>query len=250
MKKIVSMLLVMAICCGLLMGCGGSKTATGTVTSEDNEEPKQEEPKLEVSQQKYYVYDDGVSGYAIAAFCEIKNTGNIPVGINSVTVQYEKADGTSLGDNGYPEFAPLVLEPGEIGFVVSNEMAGMYTINAPEDVAKMNVSIDYGAAKDKQNVLNVSNEQIVDTPFNPTQKGVSCTVNNPGEKDTEYFTLLVGMYDASGNLIGVTFNSDMPTISAGGDTICKSDGWLMSDASIWDKVASLKGVAYVTSYME
>ena len=108
--------------------------------------------------------------------------------------------------------------------------------------------IDYGKTTgDDTTSLQVGDMEITNNyDYNVSGFAGTAVVTNPYDKNAEYFSLLAGMYDADGNLVGVMDSMDSNGIAAGAQARCTA-AWLPDSREIPDKVTSLKASARITS---
>jgi hypothetical protein len=74
-------------------------------------------------------------------------------------------------------------------------------------------------------------------------------VTNPYDKDVEYYSLLAGMYNEDGKLVGVMECLDFNSLGANSKARSITS-WLPESREIPDQVKSLKASARVTSFKE
>ena len=88
-----------------------------------------------------------------------------------------------------------------------------------------------------------------DYDYNVSGFAGTTVVTNPYNKDVEYYSLLAGMYDKDGKLIGVMDSMDNNRINSKSKSRATAS-WLPDSRIIPDKVKTLKASARVTSFVE
>ena len=198
----------------------------------------------------YYVYDSGVSssGLDYLGFCEYKNTSSENLKVNSIEFQYFDKDNVMVGSSDMPEYSLDYLESGASGYALDTYSSFNSVISSSDEIARVDVLIDYGKTTGADTTsLQVGDMEITNN-YDNNVSGFAGTavVTNPYDKNAEYFSLLAGMYDADGNLVGVMDSMDSNGIAAGAQARCTA-AWLPDSREIPDKVTSLKASARITS---
>ena len=198
----------------------------------------------------YYVYDSGVSssGLDYLGFCEYKNTSSENLKVNSIEFQYFDKDNVMVGSSDMPEYSLDYLESGASGYALDTYSSFNSVISSSDEIARVDVLIDYGkTTSDDTTSLQVGDMEITNNyDYNVSGFAGTAVVTNPYDKNAEYFSLLAGMYDADGNLVGVMDSMDSNGIAAGAQARCTA-AWLPDSREIPDKVTSLKASARITS---
>lgn len=247
MKKIFAIALSAIMCFGLAACSGGGSTSS---KSEGNNTESSE--GIEITQQDYYIYDEFGDGTSYGALCyaELTNNSNNTLQITNAVVTLYDANDVSLGECDFPDIAPSIIKPGEKGILYDSSGSLSFAIENPDSVASMEIELDYSEVGDDANSLNVEDETIInDYQYNVSGMGVQCVVENPYDKNVEYYILLAGMYDSEGKLIGVCNSSDSSSIKAG-EKIHSVASWLPDDGSVWSNVDSVRCYSCVGYFEE
>lgn len=210
--------------------------------------------KLEINPLKiekgYYIYEGLGDKDTVLGFASFENLSKKTLKIEDIKVEYLDKNGTTLatGDMDTVEHTPEYIGKGETGYIY-DAYSGDDIDNA-KDVSKIVVSIDYKPADKSEDgtTLKVENVAIKrDYISNVSGFAGVATLTNPHDKEAEYYTFLVGMYDKNNKLIGVM--DKMSDTKIRGKSKAKATAaWLPDSREIPNKVKSLKGSAYVTAY--
>lgn len=85
--------------------------------------------------------------------------------------------------------------------------------------------------------------------YDTTHFAAEAVLTNPHNRDAEYYTFLVGMYDAEDKLIAVTNSFDTTPINAGGKARVTA-GWLPDSRLKPDATVRMQGAACVTKFAD
>lgn len=209
MKKILAAVMTAALIF-TLSGCGSSGTtntsATGSNSSKDSEDA------IQIVASGAYVSDlyggNGSEPDPIGnVYCEYKNVSDKPITITSFDASFMDASGTVL-DSGYTIYAPKTLNPGETGFDGAMRFSGSgLTMDVQPTVS---FKPEYKTAGTVDNPLKAESVAIVSTSGyggDVNNQIVQVTVSNSSSEEVSSFTIVVGLFDADGNLIGVAKQS-------------------------------------------
>lgn len=199
----------------------------------------------------YYVYkNEFADGYEYLGFCEYKNTSSENLEVNSIEFRFFDKDEVLIGSSDMPDYSREYLESGASGYALDTFSSFNSSISSSDEIVRVDVVIDYEKTSGKDTrSLEVGEMEITNNyEYNVSHFAGTTIVTNPYEQDVEYFSLLAGMYDSEGKLIGVMSSMDTNTIVAGSKSRCTA-AWLPDPRAIPDKVASLKASARVTSFV-
>lgn len=204
MKKLVSLLLVVALC----LGCT-SAFAAG---------------KLNVVQENtYFVTKYGSAYYA---FAKVENTGDKDIAINAGLLEVYNADGEAISSNDWPTVYGRCLKPGEYTYVSAVAYDGFDDESVvPEDYA---LTLTGKADKDYTTVrfpaetkleLNVQEDK-----WN-TRNFMYVTVTNTTEETVYDLAVVMALLDAEGNILCVESESlyDSVGLAAGSTLVIRQD---------------------------
>lgn len=198
-----------------------------------------------------YTYESGISssGYDFLGFCAYKNTSVEDLKVTSVEFQYFDKDGVMISSNDMPDYSREYVASGDNGFALDTYSSSKASVRSPDEIAAVEVIISYEKPSSSDDTsLDVESMEITnDYDYNVSGFAGTTVVTNPYDKDIEYFKLLVGMYDADGNLIGVMNSMSANGINASSKARVTA-AWLPGSREIPDKVASLKASARVTMF--
>lgn len=198
----------------------------------------------------YYVYkNEFASNYEYLGFCEYKNTSVEDLAVTSIEFQFFDKDGVMVGSSDMPDYSREYVASGESGYALDTFASSSSLISSVDEIADVEVNIEFEKPDEADSTsLEVGNTEITnDYEYNVSGFAGTIIITNPYDKDIEYYTLLVGMYDSEGNLIGVMNSMDFNGINANSkvkSTAC----WLPDPREIPDKVKELKASARVTSF--
>jgi hypothetical protein len=200
-----------------------------------------------------YVYESDISssGYDYLGFCEYKNTSSENLKVNSVEFQYFDKDNVMIGSNDMPEYSLDYLKSGASGYALDTFSSYNFAVSSSDEIARVEVFIDYDKATGADTTsLEVGDMEITNSyEFNFSGFAGTVVITNPYDNNAENFSLLAGMYDSDGNLVGVMDSMDSNGIAARSQARCTAS-WLPDSREIPDKVTSLKASARITSQGE
>ena len=201
----------------------------------------------------YYVYksDTSSSGFEYLGYCEYKNTSVETLSVSSVEFQFFDKDGVMIANSDSPEYSRDYLASGESGYSLDTYASYNSSVSSENEIAKVEVNIKYekSTAADSTS-LEVENMKITnDYDYDVSGFAGTTVVTNPYNKDVEYYSLLAGMYDKDGKLIGVMDSMDNNRINSKSKSRATAS-WLPDSRIIPDKVKTLKASARVTSFVE
>lgn len=198
----------------------------------------------------FYIYDDSDSK-AVMGFASYKNRSKTTLKITGIEIEYQDKDGTTLANEDDTDFITHsrdYIKEGETGYVLEDFVST--NISNPESVTKFLINVKYEAMAedDEDNSLIVKDVSIKrDYAYDVSGFAGTVSIENPSKKTVEYCTVLTGMYDKDGKLIGVMESMDTPKIRGNSKAILDTV-WLPESKKIPDKTKSLKGSARTTSY--
>ena len=201
----------------------------------------------------YYVYksDTSSSGFEYLGYCEYKNTSVETLSVSSVEFQFFDKDGVMIANSDSPEYSRDYLASGESGYSLDTYASYNSSVSSENEIAKVEVNIknEKSTAADSTS-LEVENMKITnDYDYDVSGFAGTTVVTNPYNKDVEYYSLLAGMYDKDGKLIGVMDSMDNNRINSKSKSRATAS-WLPDSRIIPDKVKTLKASARVTSFVE
>lgn len=198
----------------------------------------------------YYVYkNEFASNYEYLGFCEYENTSVEDLAVTSIEFQFFDKDGVMVGSSDMPEYSREYVASGESGYALDTFASSGSLISSVDEITDVEVNIKFEKPDEADGTsLEVENTEITnDYEYNVSGFAGTTIITNPYDKNIEYYTLLVGMYDSDGNLIGVMNSMDFNGINAN-SKVKSTAGWLPDSREIPDKVKELKASARVTSF--
>lgn len=199
----------------------------------------------------YYIYESGISssGYDYLGFCEYKNTSVEDLTVTSIEFQFFDKDGVMIGSSDMPDYSREYVASGDSGYALDTFSSFNSSISSSDEIANVEVNIEYEKTSNSDGTsLEVGNMEITnDYDYNVSGFAGTTVITNPYNKDVEYFSLLAGMYDEEGKLIGVINSMDTNGINAMSKARATAS-WLPDSREIPDMVKSLKASARVTSF--
>ena len=201
----------------------------------------------------FYAYRSDVSssGYDYLGFCEYKNTSSENLKVNSIVFKFFDKDDIMIGSNDMPEYSLDYVKSGASGYSLDTYSSFNSAISSADEIARVDVIIDYGKASgDDTTSLEVGDVEISrNYDYNVSGFSGTAVITNPYDKDIEYFSMLAGMYNDEGKLVGVMDSMSTDGISAGTKARCTAS-WLPDSKDIPNQVSSVKASARVTSFVE
>lgn len=206
-------------------------------------------------QKDYYIYEDNMlssSGYSYLGFCEYTNTSQEDIKIQSIELQYFDKDGVMISSTTVPRYSREYLSSGEFGFVLDTYSSFNSSINSSDEIADMKINIDFIKPTEPDNTsLQVGDIEIINNyRYNVSGFAANTTLTNPYDKNIKYYSLLAGMYDKDGNLIGV-MEASLGINGINANSKAKATAaWLPNSRFIPDQVDSVKASAMIRSFDE
>lgn len=200
----------------------------------------------------YYVYKDEYSeDIEFLGFCEYKNASSENLTVKSIEFRYYDKDGVLISSSDMPDYSLSYVASGSSGYALDTYASFNAKITSEDEIDHMDVEVDYDKPIEEDTTsLEVGEMEIVNNyEYNVSGFGGSTIITNPYDKGVEYYSLLAGMYDDSGKLIGVMESMDCDSIKAG-EKARATVSWLPDSRKIPDMVKSIKGSARVTSFVE
>lgn len=198
----------------------------------------------------YYVYkNEFASNYEYLGFCEYKNTSVEDLSVKSIEFQFFDKDGVMISSSDMSNYSREYLASGESGYALDTFASAGSLISSSDEIADVKVNIEFEKPdKADSTSLKVDDTEIINNyEYNVSGFAGTTVVTNPYDKNVEYYTLLAGMYDGEGKLIGVMNSMDADGINANSKARATAV-WLPDSREIPDMVKSLKASARVTFF--
>lgn len=200
----------------------------------------------------YYVYKSGFSssGYDYLGFCEYKNTSSEDLTVNSIEFRFYDKDDVMIGSSDYPDYSLEYVKSGASGYALDTFSSFNSSISSSDEIVRVDVLIDFGkAAGNDTTSLEVGDVELTNSyDYNVSGFAGTAIVTNPYDKEVKYYSMLAGMYNADGALVGVMDAMTSEGIGAQAKARCTA-AWLPDSRSIPDQVVSAKASARVTSFV-
>ena len=147
------------------------------------------------------------------------------------------------------DYSREYLASGESGYALDTFASAGSLISSLDEIADVKVNVEFEKPdKADSTSLKVDDTEITNNyGYNVSGFAGITVITNPYDKDVEYYTLLVGMYDDEGKLIGVMNSMDFEGINANSKAKATA-AWLPDSREIPDMVKSLKASARVTLF--
>lgn len=232
MKKLVSLLLVLALC----LGCT-SAFAAG---------------KLNVVQENT-CYINEYSPY-FYAYAKVENSGDKPIKVNAGVLEVYNADGDPIASADYLSAGARYLQPGEYTYVRMNAYDGLSEDAVPADYA---LTLTGKAEKDYENVRFQAEgklEMNVQVDKWSTYNFMYATVTNNTEETVYNVQVAMALLDAEGNVLYVCEDSLYNVgIPAGGSVVFRQN--IPSEFMKYFEAnsitpASVDAIAYIEKYAD
>ena len=263
-KKIIVVLMVFALCIGVLAACGGGSNSGSNggsnggssgssdnnssneakPTEENKEEPKEEpkdKDKVEwaVGDPIFNLWTDSIGSQWIQVMVPVSNTGSTNLYFESATLDIEDESGHLIDTLDYLSFYPEVLQPGETGWVY--EETTFEGDSEPENIIH---HLSFSKAKVECIRFEVSDTDIKEDSFGDIE--VTGRVENKTDKDETFVNVVALFYDAGGMLIGTAF--DYIDVKAGEKIGFSASTFSMPDSVTLDAIAEYVVLAYPTQF--
>lgn len=200
----------------------------------------------------FYVYKSEISssGYEYLGYCEYKNTSVENLSITGIEFQFYDKDGIMISSSDLVDFSRDYLASGESGYSLDTFASGNSSVSSEDEIDNVKVNIIYEITKDADSTsLQVDDMKIKnDYDYNVSGFAGTTIITNPYDKKVEYYSILAGMYDEDGKLIGVMDSMDYNPINAQSKSR-STVSWLPDSRKIPDKVKTLKASARVKSFV-
>ncbi|MGI6108425.1 MAG: hypothetical protein ACOYB8_01085 [Eubacteriaceae bacterium] len=214
MKKseLLTSALVLFLCIALFTGCGSSSTSTNNNQPASTNTKSSNQDAVEIVASGAYVSDLN-GGYSTSpdpvgnVYCEYKNNSSQTIQLTSLDADFMDASGTVLSSS-YTIYAPKTLAPGETGYAGAMRYNGSGITMDVQPTVKFKPVYKTVASVD--NPLKVEDVQVVSEGSyggDVNNQIVQVTVSNSSSEEISTFTIVVGLYDSEGNLIGVAKQS-------------------------------------------
>lgn len=266
MKKLLSILVVMAVCVSLT-ACGGGPSNVDSSTKETSkendsvqadaprEEPIEEEPEqtkaeeqkgesYEITYQNVRTWIDSIGVTWAQVIVEITNAGSENLYLSSGSFDLEDADGNLVTSKSLVSTYPNVLAPGEKGYMYEETVLENYsgdgdlTLSARPDVEKAKVDLIRYETTD----VTVSDKEFGGV-------GVMGRVENTTDEAADGMVYIVAFfYDESGVPIGSAFTILSEDLEPGSKIGFEFTGFSLPDDITADAVASTTVYAYPLQY--
>lgn len=181
MKKLVSILLTLALC----LGCTCALAAG----------------KLNVVQKNTYFITEYGSNYY--AFAKVENSGDKAIKVNGGVLEVYDAEGTAISSSDWIEAFACYLEPGEYTYVLVNCYEGFEDDSLPDDYA---LTLNGKADKDCSNVrFPVETELKLNVRVDEwnVEDYMYATVTNNTDETVYDLQMVLALLDAEGNILYV-----------------------------------------------
>lgn len=118
MKKIISTMLIIAMCCAMLIGCGGENEHNINQKIESTDKKEENQPSYEIVSEDIIVSGD-TDGSNVQYVAEIKNNSNHSIYFENQenSIDLEDASGQILTSTPYIYIRPSVVAPGESAYI-------------------------------------------------------------------------------------------------------------------------------------
>lgn len=201
-------------------------------------------------QKGYYVYKQEFSDkFDLMGYASVENKSRVPLDINEIEFQYVDGDGVTVTGTDMVDYAPKYLAGSKIAYAMDTYAGTNATLRSEEDVQEIVVNVDYSrASSEDPDTLEVGEiTRFNDYAYNTSHFAGEAVIANPHNKDVEYYTFLVGMYDSEDNLIGVMNSFDTTPINANSKARVIA-GWLPDSLVKPDATVRMQGAASVSKF--
>lgn len=197
MKRIICIIMVLGMCCGLVVGCEGT-----------NEENNSEAKQIEESNPSYEVVSENMiatnkeEGIDVQYIAEIKNTGDCAIYFDNLgnSIDLEDSSGQILTATEYVYTRPSVIAPGESAYISeyilfsSEEGKGI----SQEDIGKVILHLEGEECDD----VPIPQTSISELTLNENGQAVGRIQNNETQ-DLEIAHIIIPVKNADGELCAI-----------------------------------------------
>lgn len=202
--------------------------------------------KATITQEAFYV-TPFLSYFAGEVYCEITNTGDKPLKLESGVYEFYDADGESIDSGSIYSFYPRTLLPGEKATAIIT--SGIKEATEPAYIADYSVSVVGKSAKPEDVIrYPVSNIRMGEYDPYGMYQAFYATVNNDSSSPTGDVSIVFFVYDASGNIL-YTCERDTSGMSLlpgnSMDMYCLVDNDILKQLDAVEKsIATITAIAY------
>lgn len=167
-----------------------------------------------VTQNGFFIrtpYESEPENFAVAAYCEFKNTSNEDIVVKKINVKAYDANDISLGEDTINS-APNFLKANEVGYAAVRDIYGIKVANK-EDLSRLEFSVLVEKPTGSEFNLNCTDPEVIKaSSYGDSDKNdniIECIVENNTDKsiDAYDYELVVGLLDINGTLIGGAYTS-------------------------------------------
>ncbi|SDX88349.1 hypothetical protein SAMN04488081_1606 [Salimicrobium album] len=191
--------------------------STEAAPDEAQEEKSEENVSaaVEITDQTGGAWVDSIDSLWVHSAAVLENTGNVPVVIGEVQMNFMNGEGSVLGTDAMNSATPEVLKPGETAFV--SQTTTLDAVTDPEEFDHTTYNFEYREAfGEDANLMEVKSVQHGHgdeyTPYRVT--GI---VENTTGDVQEDIRIAAGLYAEDGSLLGVLTDSISVSVNAGSE---------------------------------
>lgn len=209
----------------LLLGACSSEEQTTSTESNNKQantvETKEEQAttNLELTQETYKTWKDSIDSVWVHYAAEFKNTGDTPIDVSNIQVNFEDAEGNIVGTAPMAMAKPDVIMPGETTYI--SESTILDTVTDPNVVTKAFANVDFNATDKEPHYLTTSNIKLTENTDEwdtNTPYIVTGNIVNESEEKADDIRVAAALYDEKDQLLAVLDTSLSVTLPTGGKT--------------------------------
>ena len=203
----------------LVAGCSSSETSpsesSGTPAVDNDAAPDYSNLQLKPSQQTYQ-FDNPVGGSMDGSYAfEVTNTFDIPVQIDSYTVDFLDKNENTLSHFENVNLVPRIIQPGEKAY--AGDIVNIETATNPGGLQEMEVGLNISKATKTVEMFDFQNLNLMES----TEDGsiiITGKVMNNTSADAELVAIVVVSLGENDTLLDVTNVSSVFTLSKGSES--------------------------------
>ncbi|SIS60105.1 FxLYD domain-containing protein [Salimicrobium flavidum] len=234
MKKLMVFIVLIGLV--FLAACGSGEDMAGETTGSESEnesseteevqadeagdKPEEQEEEvnvsLEITAQTGGAWKDSIDSVWIHSSAVLENTGNTPVTVGEVQMNFQDEEGTVLGTDSMNYTTPDILMPGEKAFVSQTTTLDAVTDPAEYTQTTYNFEYEEASADADPNLMEVSGvNHSAGDEYIPYR--VTGTVTNTTGEMQDDIRIAAALYAEDGSLLGVLNESLTVSVNDGSE---------------------------------
>lgn len=167
----------------------------------DAQAAEKAEPKLEIAQKNSQAWKDSINTVWVHSAAVLKNTGEAPVDISGLQLNYEDQNGGVLGTEKMLLAYPDILMPGETAFIGETSM--LDGAKNPKEFKETTINFSFDKTKKNPELLEVSGVKGKSVDHFMGNYQVTGFVKNQTAEVQKNIGVAAGLFDAEGHILAV-----------------------------------------------